>query len=390
MKKIIIVNNNMKVGGVQKSLCNLLRSLDGRYDVTLLLFRAAGAYLDQIPSSVKVVECGGLFRFLGISQAECRGNWPELVKRSFLAMVSRVFGRPAVTRIALAGQKWLPEEYDCAISFLHNVGIHSLNGCCQEFVLERIKAKRKVAFLHCDHRGCGGNYPDNNRNLARFDRIAACSEGCRRAFLECVPELADKCVAVRNCHDYEQIRILAGENPVEYEKNCLNVVMVGRLAPEKAVHRAIHALARARAHGAEAVLHLVGGGKMRAELEALTGELGLSGSVRFYGEQSNPYRFMAGADLLVLSSYHEAAPMVIEEAACLALPVLTVETTSSREMVAEAGRGWVCENSQQALDQAMTEILSQPERLRQLRLRLRQESMNNQRALDQFAGAIGG
>ena len=38
MKKLIIVNNNMKIGGVQKSLTNLLHSIHGRYDITLLLF----------------------------------------------------------------------------------------------------------------------------------------------------------------------------------------------------------------------------------------------------------------------------------------------------------------------------------------------------------------
>ena len=50
MKKIIIVNNNMKVGGIQKSLCNLLWSIHGRYDVTLLLFQAVGDYMNQIPA----------------------------------------------------------------------------------------------------------------------------------------------------------------------------------------------------------------------------------------------------------------------------------------------------------------------------------------------------
>ena len=49
MKKILIVNNNMKVGGVQKSLYNLLWSLEGQYEITLCLFRATGAYLDQLP-----------------------------------------------------------------------------------------------------------------------------------------------------------------------------------------------------------------------------------------------------------------------------------------------------------------------------------------------------
>ena len=38
MKKILIVNNNMHIGGIQKALLNLLDEIKGKYDVTLLLF----------------------------------------------------------------------------------------------------------------------------------------------------------------------------------------------------------------------------------------------------------------------------------------------------------------------------------------------------------------
>ena len=52
MKKILFVNSDMKVGGVQKSLLNLLWEISGRYDVTLLLFSPQGAYLKQLPPDV--------------------------------------------------------------------------------------------------------------------------------------------------------------------------------------------------------------------------------------------------------------------------------------------------------------------------------------------------
>lgn len=71
MKKLLIVNNNMKIGGVQKSLCNLLWNICGEYDVTLCLFDKNGEYLDDIPDTVDVIACDSLFRYLGMSQAEC-------------------------------------------------------------------------------------------------------------------------------------------------------------------------------------------------------------------------------------------------------------------------------------------------------------------------------
>ena len=60
--------------------------------------------------------------------------------------------------------------------------------------------------------------------------------------------------------------------------------------------------------------------------------------------------------------------MVIDEAYALGIPVLTVETTSSREMVTERAGGWVCANSQRGINEALIEVLKQPEILRKTKM----------------------
>jgi glycosyltransferase involved in cell wall biosynthesis len=110
--------------------------------------------------------------------------------------------------------------------------------------------------------------------------------------------------------------------------------------------------------------------------------------VRFYGEQTNPYRFMKNADLFLMTSYHEAAPMVIEEAACLQLPVLTARTTSSQDMVADAGIGWVCENTQADINAALLEVVSgRLDKVKKEELR-GSEDADNSVALAQFSKLI--
>ena len=42
MKKILIVNNNLDMGGIQKSLVNLVKEVYKEYDITLLLFSKSG------------------------------------------------------------------------------------------------------------------------------------------------------------------------------------------------------------------------------------------------------------------------------------------------------------------------------------------------------------
>jgi len=67
---------------------------------------------------------------------------------------------------------------------------------------------------------------------------------------------------------------------------------------------------------------------------------------------------MKNADLFLMTSYHEAAPMVIDEARALGLPILTTETTSAHDMVTDRHCGWVCENSQSAINTALLTALS--------------------------------
>lgn len=390
MKKIIIVNNNMKVGGVQKSLYNLLWSIDGRYDVTLLLFRAVGEYADRLPPNVKILECGSLFRYFGASQDECRMHLRDRLERGVLAAACKLFGRSAVMPVILGSQKQLPEQYDCALSFLHDGKEKSFYGGTQDFVLRRIPAQKKIAFLHCDYERSGANHIRNNRLLAQFDTIAACSEGCRASFARCVPGLADRCVTVRNCHRLEEIRALAEEEPVCYEPGSVHVVMVSRLAREKGMERGIHAVTNCIRHNLLVTLHIVGSGPMEQKLRTLAEELEVAERVRFYGEQNNPYRYIRNADLFLMTSYHEAAPMVIEEAKLLGVPVLTVETTSSEEMVTQANCGWVCKNSQEALNASLLDVLSSKTLLQEKRALLQGCRMSNDAAIKQFVEMIEG
>jgi len=386
--KILIANNNMKVGGVQKSLCNLLWELErqGEHDVTLLLFAPVGDYMDMLPPGIRCITAKGLFRYFGVSQGETRGA--DKLKRGALAAICRIFGRSAAVQIMRWSQKTLPEEYDCAMSFLHNGRNKSFFGGVQDFVLHRVKAKRKITFLHDDYVKCGANHKVNNRIMAKFDTIAACSDGCRGVFESVVPELAGKAVTVRNCNNISEIRTLAEENTVVYDENRLNVLCAARFSPRKGIDRAILAAEEMLHNGIPITLHLLGSGTMEEELKAMVSQKGLQEHVIFWGEQANPYRYMKNADLFLLTSYHEAAPMVIDEAYILGVPTLVTRTNSSDEMITARNCGWVCENNQQALNEKLLQVLQNPAQLRDLKQTLRSSEPSNALGMSQFANLI--
>ena len=389
MKKVLIVNNNMKIGGVQKSLYNLLWSVSDQYEITLFLFAPVGEYMSDLPEQVQVLSCDSLFRYLGVGQRECAKDLRDRLTRGLLACICKLFGRRAVMPLLLRSQKQLAAHYDCAISYLHNGDPHHFYGGVNEFVLEKTDATQKVAFLHCDYLQCGANCEENNKAYRAFDLIAACSDGCSRSFVQARPELAQKCVTVPNFHRYGKIRELSQQTPYCYPAGALHVVMVGRLAHEKGIDRALRALACVRGQGIAAILHLVGSGPKEQELRALAQSLSLADAVFFHGSQSNPYRFMRNADLLLMTSFHEAAPMVIDEACCLGLPVLSTATTSTQEMILRRGCGWVCGQSQDSINSTLEEILRGRSARERVRSQIQGMDIDNKQAMSQLEKLIG-
>ena len=384
MKKIIIVNNNMNVGGVQKALINLLNEIADKYEITLLLFSPTGEYMNSIPASVKVISCNSLFRCLGLSQTECKHSPFLFIIRAFLVIVTKLFGRKSAMKIILCSQRKLVGYYDCAISYLQNGANKSFYGGCNEFVLKKISAERKTAFLHCDYRNCGADYNYNNELYREFDIIAACSEGCRQAFLECIPDLRDKTVTVPNCHNYEEIRQLADLNPIEYDNNIINIVSVARLSVEKGIDRGIRAISKVISLGYKVHYHVVGDGVLRVFLQELVIELGLQNVVTFYGNTYNPYRYMKNADLLLIPSYHEAAPLVIDEAFCLGVPVVSTETTSSKDMILDRDIGFVSKNTQEDLQVKLVEVVKKTQFLRDCKNKIKNKDCSNLDAVKGF------
>ena len=103
------------------------------------------------------------------------------------------------------------------------------------------------------------------------------------------------------------------------------LICVGRLAPEKGHQVLLEALAHLKQRGVRCHLGIVGTGPLEPELKARSMTLGLSDTVTFHGFVSyGPALFelyrQAGA--LVLPSFTEGFPQVINESLCIGLPTI--------------------------------------------------------------------
>lgn len=376
MKRILIVNNNLCMGGVQKALISLLWNIRSDLDVTLLLFYKDGELLQELPPEIKVITPDSAYCYLGMPGSAAKGLKNKL-GRSFYAAITRIFGRKYALWLMSLRQKKLT-GYDVAISYLHDGADKTFYGGCNEFVLKHVEAKKKITFLHCDYTLCGAQTARNAKQYARFDRIAACAQGCADAFISANPHLEEKVRVVCNCHRFRRIREQAEEAAVQLPEETVNVVTVARLGREKGVERAVEALAELGADREKLHYYIIGDGILRPQLEALIEKEGLNNCVTLCGQMNNPYGYIRAADLLLIPSYSEAAPLVIGEAACLGTPVLSTKTSSAEEMLTATGYGRVCENSVEGLTAALRELTRKPS------VPIEARQISNDEALAQF------
>lgn len=110
------------------------------------------------------------------------------------------------------------------------------------------------------------------------------------------------------------------------------LLFVGRLVAEKNLPLLLESVARL-SRPERPLVWLVGEGPERVRVEALIARLGLSGDVHLLGERSDVRALMLAADLLVLPSREEGLSNVLLEAMSHGLPVIATAVGGSPELI---------------------------------------------------------
>lgn len=115
------------------------------------------------------------------------------------------------------------------------------------------------------------------------------------------------------------------------------IVTAARLAKQKQLDGLLRAFAQV-VKVKPARLLILGEGPLRGELEQLCQELGIADSVTMPGYESNPYRYMAKADLFVLASAWEGCPIALQEAMAAGAAVVVTDAPGGMKDVVESGK----------------------------------------------------
>lgn len=106
----------------------------------------------------------------------------------------------------------------------------------------------------------------------------------------------------------------AGDKPPARALQSPSVLFVGGLHPRKGVADLLTAFDAVHARAPQARLYLVGEGPMEMEYRAKAAGLRSHDAITFCGPVDDPRPYLLGADILVLPSLADSAPLVISEA----------------------------------------------------------------------------
>ncbi|MET8144506.1 glycosyltransferase [Sphaerisporangium sp. NPDC005288] len=129
------------------------------------------------------------------------------------------------------------------------------------------------------------------------------------------------------------------------------IACVANFRPEKDHALLVRAAAEVLRARPDALFLLAGEGPLRDQVARAVERHGVAGGVRILGRVPGARRLAAAADLVVLSSAHEALPVVVMEALAAGVPVVSTEVGGIAELV-HTGRNGILTRPGSARDLA--------------------------------------
>lgn len=363
MKKILFSAYSLDVGGIETALVTLLKYLVNDYDITLVLEKKQGVFLEDLPKEIKVIT-----------------YTPSSLK---FKLIRKVINFVKQLRFKL--------KYKNKFDFSADFATYSMPA---SFVA-RTASKNNAIWIHNNYM----NFYDNDINQYRkffkslkvqeFKKIVFVSNLDKKVFIAQFPELTKSTYVCNNLIDYKKIQKLADEKiPNEdlkkifgedYPNINLNKISkkdaekqskkeinaetkvpiflnVGRHdEKQKKISRILDATEKLNKNGFKFKVLLVGKGTNTKDYEEIIKEKKLN-NVILLGAKKNPYPYFKISDSFLLSSQFEGYPVVFVESEILGLPIITTNVSDSKKDI-DGIFGQVVENSEKGVYRGMKNFL---------------------------------
>ena len=381
MKKILFVIQTLSFGGAERSLINLLHELsEDQYEIDLLLFKKRGAFLEQVPSWVNILDIPRGLKEL-YSPLSHSGKY-ALVKMSG-TIFSRVLWR---TRKKRAAFRWkyfyknripkLAVHYDVAVAYSGSEVQYLVRDC--------VDASKKIVWVHNDYRTAEYSREDDYPYFADMDEIISISDVCVDALKEAFPEFSKKIRCVENITSSALVRKQAEMYAPKEYSNCHTLLSVGRMGPQKGFDLAISAAALMKKNNIQFRWYIIGEGKLREELEKQIRDMDVEDCVILLGTRTNPYPYIKNCTILVQPSRFEGKSVVLDEAKILGTPIVATNYPTVRDQILEGYEGIITPMTPEGIAEELQKLLESPGLLAHIRDYLSSHEYGNQKEITKY------
>lgn len=248
------------------------------------------------------------------------------------------------------------------------------------------KCKHKIQWIHTDY--CSWKDKDdyaryvskNDKEIWKlYDDIVVLTENIKDSFCKLYPHLSSKVSVFKNLMPVEKIKQKKG--PV-LDKDVLEFVTVGRVDSSKAYKRLIKILQRLNDEGEKFTWTIVGDGSEYWEIKKLVESSTLENNIFMVGAQSNPFKFIAKADIFALMSDYEGLPNTIYEALILGKPVVATNVGGIKTQIIENKTGWLAENNDNDIYRLLKYLLNNRDKVDEVKENVKNYEYDNKSILN--------
>ncbi|SDM78295.1 glycosyltransferase [Bacillus sp. OK048] len=363
MKKILFMLINMNVGGTEKALLNMISEIPKEdYEITILMLEKYGGFLNSIPEHVHIKFYNGYKDIKHILNKPPRttvlnflkaGKVLQALNITLIHLLSSILKeRTLLFKYLLKGYYEIDTEYDLAVAYAGPMDFISF------FVINKIKAKKKVQWIHFDINKIGFNKRFALKVYKKFDKIFIVSKEAKSKLISLVPQLSGKSEVFFNIVSPEIIRNQAKDgNGFKDEFDGLRILTIGRLSREKGQDLAIRALAKLKKDGCKVRWYCIGEGDSRKNYQKLIMDYNLEDSFILLGADTNPYPYLEQCDLYVQPSRYEGYCITIIEAKQFNKPIVTTNVNGAKEQIVNGKTGLIVNIDENEIYSALKNLI---------------------------------
>lgn len=341
MKRVLVFIESLDGGGAEAILRNTVSVIDkSKFDITVVTETDNERYTDEVRSYVH--HC---------SFTKRNGSVLNEIVNKVIIKYSLLASEKAVRNNLIKG------DYDVEIAFCEGYATKVIGNSGR-------KNCKKIAWVHTDvinhpwSEAIHGGAENERKCYENFDAIVCVSETMKESFVKKYG-MAEKVHVVYNVIDDEETR-RKSEEPVNLDLPRPIFALAGRLTQVKGYDRLVRICAKLRDMGYDFSVAVLGKGEEEENIKKLISENSLDERIKLFGFQENPHKFIKNSDVFVCSSYAEGYSTAVSEAVILGVPVITTECSGMREIFGGEDCGIICENSDEALLEAMKKLLDEP------------------------------